>query len=609
MVCIQEADGETFDDDFDFMRSMGYDHVLHRKFRFRCATFYQREKFPLEKEAHKDRTLVTSLIRKGGGGGGGGTRNNKDEDAPTDQRCEEDVLYIVNCHLSGGAAPERRLRQVNDGLGQIRKWMNAHERDLARQQSKGRNKRPPSSKDDVDDDRVVVGEETAERSPSGHRNSGIVVCGDFNSDGNTATRKLLVEGRVDPDWREPQYPDLGLASRVMEHPFGPFADAAELAYGGNVCDGDFAEFRPLAEGARPATYVVPNLASLLLLPMSEGDGRPPRTEFGTQVARGLAETLNLNDFHQPELDRAFALVDGDGNGRIDEDEVSTLLENVYVATYGQQIERERNNFFRGFGRNNNQGNDEAERGGLTKEQFVDRLKALQNYCEGERKAFGLARGLNLTPGMSEAEIERAFDQIDLDNNGLLDEGEFQTLLENFYVTIYGEDIERHRGEFFSGFRRTGAADADATPKVINLTREQFTERLLALHQKLNGGRTGSELAEVRTEADVDIMIKRFTPLLVCALDELFDKFSSNGLTLTQEEVNEFLIKTNGELGRGGTYRHTSSILQKKAESSISGNVPAELTRNDWYGVFARAGTRRGEVVAGSVRLGSFSAST
>ena len=57
--------------------------------------------------------------------------------------------------------------------------------------------------------------------------------------------------------------------------------------------------------------------------MSEaGEGaRPPRTEF---VARDLADTMNLDDFRQPELDRAFELVDSDGNGRIDEDEASTL---------------------------------------------------------------------------------------------------------------------------------------------------------------------------------------------------------------------------------------------------------------------------------------------
>ena len=39
-----------------------------------------------------------------------------------------------------------------------------------------------------------------------HWNAGIVVCGDFNSDGNRrAVRKLFVEGYIDPDWYEPQY--------------------------------------------------------------------------------------------------------------------------------------------------------------------------------------------------------------------------------------------------------------------------------------------------------------------------------------------------------------------------------------------------------------------
>ena len=77
--------------------------------------------------------------------------------------------------------------------------------------------------------------------------------------------------------------------------------------------------RPLAGGGRPATYVVPNLVSLLLLPMSEAGGggaQSPRMEFGTKVDRDLADTLNLNDFRQPEPDRAFELIDSDGNGRI-----------------------------------------------------------------------------------------------------------------------------------------------------------------------------------------------------------------------------------------------------------------------------------------------------
>ena len=533
IVCIQEADGNTFEADFAFMKVCGYEHVLHKKFRFRCATFFLGDKFMLEQASHKDRTLVTSLRWKA-----------------TDR-----VLHIVNCHLSGGAAPERRLRQVHDGLQQIQKYINARELDLTKHLKFKR----PSPK-------LIA---MAEKALDEYQTAGIVVTGDFNSDGNTAVRKLLVEGGVEPEWREPQYPKLALTSKRREHSFGSFVDAAELAYGGNVCDGDYEDCNPMIDGTRPATYVVPNLASMLFLPISEQKG-PPRTQFGRQIARGMAEMLNLNDWCAQELDRAFEQVDVDGNGSIDEDEISTLLENVYVSTFGQQIEQERNNFFRGFGRG-------LSSDGLAKEQFITRLQSLQQDVEGERKAFGLARGLDLQK-LSTAEMEDIFEKIDLDGNGLLDEDEFQQLLETAYVAIYGGEIEKKRVEFFKAFKKDDESD------IKELTKEQFTERLLALQQELDGGRTGSELAEVRTEADVQKMIERFTPLLRYSLDEVFGKFSENGESLTEEEVNRFLIKTNGELGRGGTFRHVTAILKKKNELK---DTPAELTREDWYGVFAR----------------------
>ena len=349
IVCIQEADGDTFDDDFEFMKDAGYDHVLHRKFRFRCATFFLKDKFVLDKVAHKDRTLETSL------------RSCKAANPEVTQQQNDNILNIVNSHLSGGAAPERRLRQVHDGLDQIRKWTNALEQDLTKQQKFSR----PSPK-------LIA---KAKQAHEEYQDSGIIVCGDFNSDGNTAVRKLLVEGCVEPDWFEPQYPSLQLTSKSKGQSFGEFTDAAELAYGGNVCDGDYGETHSLSGSTRPATYVVPNLASLLLLPVGEAEG-PARTQFGPQIAQGLADTLNLNGFCSTEMENAFDLVDHDGNGLIDQDEVSKLLENAYVATYGQQIEQERNNFFRGFGAN-------KCKDGLTKEQFTSRLKALQQDCEGE----------------------------------------------------------------------------------------------------------------------------------------------------------------------------------------------------------------------------------
>ena len=525
IVCIQEADGDTFDTDFAFMGLAGYDNVLHRKFRFRCATFFKRDMFALDQVSHKDRTLVTTLKCKS----------------------TQHVVHVINCHLSGGTAPERRLRQVHDGLEQIRKYINVCQNDLVKQQKGNR----PSKK----------GIEKTREKLNSYKNGGIIVAGDFNSDGNTAVRKLLVEGCVNKDWREPQYPDLPLTSTRREHAFSRFVDAAELAYQGNVCDGDYGEVNSMSERLRPATYVVPSLASRLLLPVGEQES-PPRTEFGLQIARNVAQTLNLNDWCIQELDQAFDLVDSDGNGVIDANEIQSLLEQVYVATYGQKMQQERNNFFKGFGT--------AEE--LTKEQFIVRLKALQNDNEGERKAFGLAKAINLRV-LDDKEMAELFEQIDLDRNGFIDENEFHELLKTAYLSIYGEEISSKRNEFFKSF------DTNHN----ELTKEQFTERLLALYQELEGGRKGSELAEAKTDADVAKITDRFTPILRDSLDELFYRLSSNGVTMTRTEVNGFLIKTNGELGRGGMFRHISALFEQKL---IKGS-DAELTIDDWYSVFAR----------------------
>ena len=58
IVCIQEAAGDTFESDFDFMHEHGYASVLHRKFRFRCATFYRPELFTLDAVSTEDRRTL-----------------------------------------------------------------------------------------------------------------------------------------------------------------------------------------------------------------------------------------------------------------------------------------------------------------------------------------------------------------------------------------------------------------------------------------------------------------------------------------------------------------------------------------------------------------------
>ena len=569
IVCVQEADGDTFGEDFSFMEDAGYGHCLHKKFRFRCATFYKGDQFVLEQEAHKDRTLVTVLRSIKGG----------DSD-------RHRLLNVVNCHLSGGAAPERRLRQLHEALDQFRKWKDKAALTLARQKKAKR----PSPRN------ILKAEESLER----YENSGAIVCGDFNSDGNTAVRTLLVEeGGVDPDWREPQYPNVPLTSKrrgIIPSVFDrPFADAAELAYAANVCDGDYG----CCSGGRPPTYVVPNLAPLLLMPV-EGEGQAVRTQFGPQVARGLADTLGLSAFCKMEIDRAFEAIDLDGNDLIDEDEVQKLLESVYVAAYGPQIEAERNKFFNGF----QDGKGTAV--SMSREQLTKKLMVLQEELEGRGSKGGrlkraefdpqVAKSLADTLGLRafcEKEFDRAFESIDVDGNNSIDEDEVQNLLESVYVATYGREIEEEKRKFFSDFQQDSTrTNFTKTKTGSSMSREQLAEKLMALQQELEGGTEGAELVEVRTEADARRMIDRFTPLLRDALDHVFDIFSSDGgETLTEEQVAEFLVKANGQLGKGSMSRQADAIFKRKAATSddddSTDRAAIFLTRQDWYGIFAR----------------------
>lgn len=548
IICIQEADGDSFAEDFDFMSEAGYGHILHRKFRFRCATFYKEDKFTVENVAHKDRVLVTALKSSG---------KYKDDGNSIDN-----LLHVINCHLTGGAAPERRLRQVDEALDQLRKWKNAAAKTLSKQLKTKR----PSPKNILN----------AEKNLQCHEEAGVVVCGDFNSDGNTGVRKLLVDGAIDPSWREPQYPAVLLTSKRREQPYS-FVDAAELAYASNVCDGDYGEDHGV-HGCRPATYIVPHLASLLLSPVNaDGVDCHYRTEFGRQVAKGLASTLSLQAFCDNEIEQAFASVDLNNNGVVDGDEVQKLLETVYTTLYGQKIEAEKRLFFDGF---------KEATSGLTRQQFSRKLQTLQQQIEVEdRDELELTRGLMDSLGMEsycESELDLAFKEVDLDGNNFIEKEEIESLLLQVYLATYGERIKTEKEKFFGNFY-----DNDAMIRNGGLKMDQFKDRLLALRQELEGGSQGSELVDIKTEADTERMISRFSCLLRDALDQIFDYYctSDDGLSLSEEDVNKFLIRTNGQLGRGGTWRHTKVIFEKKREEGAS--ISVTMNRQDWYGIFAR----------------------
>ena len=180
VLCLQEVSELSFDEDFRFLGEAGYTVLLHeKKGRMRPATCWKGNWKQVAAQ-HKDRSLVVGL------------------------RCEdnEELVFVVNVHLSAGPSADRRLRQVSEALDTVEK---------------------EAKKMSLTPDKVAV-----------------VFCGDFNSQGSTAVRELLVNGVVSPDFRESGDPtEKGqegkqVTSKIRKHNLPNFQDAADLAYSGRA---------------------------------------------------------------------------------------------------------------------------------------------------------------------------------------------------------------------------------------------------------------------------------------------------------------------------------------------------------------------------------------
>lgn len=197
VICLQEALEPSFSSDFAFLKDAGYACALHEKRYLRPATFWRADRYALVQAKSKNKTLVT-LLR-----------------TPKGRR-----FVVVNCHLSAGPFPDRRMRELHEGLQTAQKIARAEGLDAV---------------------------------PT-------VVCGDFNTPSqDTAIRKLLVEGLVPPDYREPAYPDVPMSSKPKSQALGRFVDAYALAYGERSAPPTMVlpELQPLyqtADGARTAAF-------------------------------------------------------------------------------------------------------------------------------------------------------------------------------------------------------------------------------------------------------------------------------------------------------------------------------------------------------------------
>jgi Endonuclease/Exonuclease/phosphatase family len=159
VVCFQEIAPESFDEDFSFMRDLGYDgSELYKKGRFRPATFWKTSHCVLAAAGsspavaaaavHKDRSLLTAFQLVG--------------DFANDPR----HWFVANVHLQAGKNGPRRLRQINEAIAGIMT--------LARKL----------------------------KEPSPEQNVRLIVCGDMNGGQECGAVQFLEQGFVDETFLE-----------------------------------------------------------------------------------------------------------------------------------------------------------------------------------------------------------------------------------------------------------------------------------------------------------------------------------------------------------------------------------------------------------------------
>lgn len=165
------------------MQDIGYNGCeMFKKGRFRPATFWKTSKLELTSPpVHKDRTLLTSFRRKD-------AKINTNDTAGSDGELKANNWYVLNCHLQAGQQAQRRVRQINEGVGAVMT--------LARKQK--------------------------EKDPE--RCTRVIVCGDFNGGEENGAIRYLEDGYVDENFFEEGGP---VTSSRKDMPFGnPLTDVA-----------------------------------------------------------------------------------------------------------------------------------------------------------------------------------------------------------------------------------------------------------------------------------------------------------------------------------------------------------------------------------------------
>ena len=208
----------SFDSDFAFMRSLGYDQgEIYKKGRFRPATFWKGTRvMQYGSTIHKDRCLMVAL-----------TKIDSNEIPSDAEKPPSDIAWVSNLHLSAGnglGQNERRLRQMYECVDTIRKEQNKV-LTIVSKDKKGPKKKGQAKDGSGDGDNFVDLSFTT------------VIVGDMNMDssveralrgeGNSAVDELLTKGVVDAGFIED---GVTVTSKAKINKIGLLCDAYELAY-------------------------------------------------------------------------------------------------------------------------------------------------------------------------------------------------------------------------------------------------------------------------------------------------------------------------------------------------------------------------------------------
>lgn len=158
---------------------------------------------PTEGAVAQHASVVQGVSNSGGGSGGGGGGR---------------LVMVVNCHLTSGPVPERRMRQVFEGLDTARK--EAARLLLAESAAPvaGSEARGTKRGNKAGGGGRGKGGKGGGAAPLPGASVPVVLCGDFNDHGRTAVWELVTQGAVGASYRERDYPEVGLCALRALHP-------------------------------------------------------------------------------------------------------------------------------------------------------------------------------------------------------------------------------------------------------------------------------------------------------------------------------------------------------------------------------------------------------